>query len=321
MSDKLKRFVRPEWRPYVKHLRWEFGISHNPHPQVQELYLEWCRQQDVFQIQWNDLAVNPHPKAVKLCLDAIENDEEDNLNDYVEDDDHHTSRPLRERGDWLRSRFCRNPNPVATQIGLTWAKDHLDQVQWGLMCDNCNDEALDFYLKYHPGEICWSVLCANSNSRAVHLCMEKAKTHPECIPLEQLWKNSNMQVLDFFLEQLRHSDVFYLTSCRGPEAVEKCWDIWKSRGWRIHSGKSGIPFQKLDWESVLANPDSGKLNRVLKIVERDTNIYRHFLVLSRNPGIFLPLSKLCIMHIWTTQPPNVLYRIPLDLIHVIADFV
>ena len=45
-----------------------------------------------------------------------------------------------------------------------------------------------------------------------------------------------------------------------------------------------------------------------------------FIQNSKNPHWFIGYTSLSLMHIWNTQPNHVLYRLPLELIRMIADF-
>ena len=287
LKEKLRRLLKPEWRPFVNHLEW-CDLRGNPHKQVQELYLERCEQRPD-QIDWFDLARNPHPKAVQMCMDKSNNTINVNRN-------------------WWQRGFARNPNPVATKTYLQWANTHLDQVDWAGLSTNSNDEAVDFYLKWaqeHPEQIYWKLFCCNSNDRAVDLCLQWAKANPSSNDWHAFIYNPNPRVVNFCIERMNNEDnVYAFAACSHSKIV----DICLSEGTVI------------DWYSLCFNSHPKAVAICLKRAKQGVFDVHQWKYVSLNPGLFLNFSKMHIMHIWTKCPTCVIYRLPLDLIHMIADF-
>jgi len=192
---------------------------------------------------------------------------------------------------FCRQAFSSNRNPKAVEYLLS----HLDKVQWRRFSSNPAEAAVDFLLA-HPEHIVPGEFVANPHDRAVSWVLE----HVHTIDMEKANLNPNPRMVQFLLDHPQWIDLESFSQNPCDLAVDYCLprlSELESNDWMTNDNPRIL-------SHVFERVQSGSLENVLSC-----------------PHIFRNPFKVPVVHIWTHQTQSVIYRLPLELVKMICDFV
>jgi len=178
--------------------------------------------------------------------------------------------------------FSNNPNPKAVSYLLR--NPHL--ISRRILHFNSSPEAID-YLLSEPEQVDWNLFNLNTGDRAVEYLM----AHPERIVWHSLAINCNDKAVSILMDHLR------------PLTYEWAFRLCQNTNPRI--ANFILPFM-----DELVQRNEMDISRGIP----------NWFNLAANPGLFVEVYPTYVLHIWTHYPQNVLYRLPLELVRMICDF-
>ena len=306
MSDALERLhalLKPKYRGRIHFTRVDWNaLGSNSNSQIVFLYLEWARE-NPSQIHWQSLCQNTHPDAVELCLEHIPNVSLDHVPDRgfwfglsLNSHPKASSKMLEciprfdDNSEWLILRgMSHNSNPLVVETLLKWIERNVDAIS----CLNPHPKAVEFILKQiqkakDNNRDC-RMMCqlgANPNPMAVKVFLEWASLYPRKVDRYLLSLNTNIEATAFLLKLL-HKD-----TC-------PTWEQMLQLSFKTNPSMVDYFLEITPSEPLTAN------------------LQYQF---QSNPHLFITKDKMYVMHLWTTRPDHVIYRMPLELVRMITDF-
>jgi len=302
----LRRILKPQWRKHAEDILLRCAksqLSANSNPKC----IRYVISHGCF-VDWRELNANPSDFAVRLSLHYIDKVHWTAL--YTNPNpllvDKFFTMGMVGRPELVYpSLFC-NPNPRIVEYILSLDETVLHTYAKHLSF-NTHPDVVNYLIR-NPELISFYSFSANPCPLAVQYLLD----NPGFIKWNCFNQNESDLAVDYLLSHTNHINVVVFVANANLKAVHYTIRQVKTN-WDEH--RYLIPF-------MCRNKHPRMADFIVRFVDMEEDGLLGFEHIVANPGLFLDWTpKIQLLHWWTHDQSFVLYRIPLELIRMICDFI